>query len=227
MVAFCTPGVAVEKDAPCDVRTADLLWADIGEMLQLTVAEMRDLRSTFGEVLGLGSTRSVPRPLVPAIEYIVKERRDGTPDLEISKRLKGTKETRSWPEQVLARMEAASTETAPPLPAATHSTREGAAGTPAEIASDSKTAPDTAITYFPDQLSSPHEEDLPVREMIQELRSEIQRRFAAERQDLLRLDQALRRLSLEVRDMRYALLLAFSRRDRKRGKKGISNLLLG
>lgn len=215
---------AASTDTPGDARATDLLWVDVGEMLHLTVAEMRDLRSTFGEVLGLGSKRKIPRPLVPVIDYIVKERRDGTPDSEIAQSLEMSKDNRSWPEEILARMEVASLRTASAPPAETPAVHpEGTVSHPAQAGG----LTETIAALFPEQPSFEDEEDLPVREMILELRREFQRHVSAERQDILRLNEALRRLSLEVRDLRYALLLAFSRKDRKKGKKGISNLLLG
>lgn len=66
-----------------------------------------------------------------------------------------------------------------------------------------------------------------VREMVMDLRREICTHAVEERELLYRMHQLLQTLRLEVRDLRYAFVLASSRKDRKRGRRGISQLLSG
>ena len=66
-----------------------------------------------------------------------------------------------------------------------------------------------------------------LREILLDLRREIATGAVSERELVLHLMQQVRRLTLEVRDLRYAFLLASSRKDRKKGIKAISRLLSG
>ncbi len=192
----------------------DLLWADVGEKLNLTVKQMRSLRGDFGELLGLEDRRGVPEYLVPAIAFISRERQSGTPDSKIRTYLQHAKTKKAWPEEVLSRMETAS---AAAIPKPAEAGEKLATVTSLLLKSAAKTS------GIDDDASS----DSSYREMLLDLRREMRAHITAQRADLLRLDETVRKLSLEVRDMRYALLIAFTRKDRKRGKKGISNLLLG
>jgi hypothetical protein len=69
--------------------------------------------------------------------------------------------------------------------------------------------------------------DNTVRESIFELRREVAMNTHYEREVMLHLTESVRKLALEVRDLRYAFLLASSRKDRKKGIKALSRLLSG
>jgi asparagine synthetase B (glutamine-hydrolysing) len=61
--------------------------------------------------------------------------------------------------------------------------------------------------------------------MVFDLRREIAMNTHSDRELMLHLTQCVRKLALEVRDLRYAFLLASSRKDRKKGVKALSRLL--
>ncbi len=203
--------------AGADNESSGLLWADVGKRLGMTPQETLSLQAVFGEMLGLEECKTVPEELVPVIAFISKERLDGTPDHEILGRLANRKSKLTWPEQVLAIMETASALTLPPLPTSM----------PPPLPLPLPSMPPDVTATSGTLLHDDEPSEASIKEMILDLRREIRSHFARQRADILRLDQGVRKLSLEVRDMRYALMLGFSRRDRKRGKKGISNLLLG
>jgi hypothetical protein len=194
------------------VTYMDLLWADVGDTLGLTVPEMRTVRTAFGTLLGLGSTNKVPADLVPVIALIHQLRQRGLPDTEIERRLLETRVGDSWPEAVLARMEVAAT--AEPLPVVEPPLIEeqGAPSTP----------PSLYVVKSPQDAA-----EATARELVMDLRREICTHTVEERELLHRMNQLLQNLILEVRDLRYAFLLASSRKDRKRGKRGMSRLLSG
>lgn len=77
------------------------------------------------------------------------------------------------------------------------------------------------------QSDPSHEALEAVRDLVLDLRREIAMNTHAEREILLQLTQCVRKLTMEVRDLRYAFLLAASRKDRKRGLKTLSRLLHG
>ncbi len=211
-----------EPDGNNPEEQDDLLWADVGDRLNLTVRQMRSLRGDFGDLLGLEDRRGVPEHLIPAIAFISKERQSGTSDSKIRVYLEHAKTRKTWPEEVLARMETASAAAIPkPVEAADNLHTV----TSLLLKSASMTAEDEDLAV--PATTNNETSEASYREMLLDLRREMRAHIAAQRADLLRLDQVVRKLSLEVRDMRYALLIAFTRKDRKRGQKGISNLLLG
>ncbi len=207
----------------------ELLWADVGDSLGLTVPEMRAIRTAFGDLLGLGTSKKVPADLVPVIALVHQLRQRGLDDSEIERRLKESRVGDGWPEEVLARMQVAATaepiapepQEAPPVaqkpasPPALYLVRPGT-GTADTTAID--LAPDAPVETIPEATA---------RELVTDLRREICTHTVEERELLHRMNQLLQNLILEVRDLRYAFLLASSRKDRKRGKRGISRLLSG
>ncbi|MGE5578590.1 MAG: hypothetical protein ACM3WU_00980 [Bacillota bacterium] len=191
----------------------ELLWADIGETLGLTVPEMRGLRNTFGELLGLTGRNRVPEELVPVIALIHRLRQRGVPDSDIERELRESRVGDSWPEAVLARMQTAATVAAV--------AREA----PAYV--EERDLPQDPPALYVVRPSSPETTEATARELVIDLRREICTHTVEERELLHRMNQLLQTLILEVRDLRYAFLLASSRKDRKRGKKSISRLLSG
>ena len=73
--------------------------------------------------------------------------------------------------------------------------------------------------------SQEHEAVSPVKDMILDLRREICSSTISEREQIQRLTQVIEVLIREVRDLRYALIMASSRKDRKKGLRGLSRLL--
>lgn len=77
------------------------------------------------------------------------------------------------------------------------------------------------------QIEDPAIPERTAREMVMDLRREICTQTVEERELLHRMKQLLQDLILEVRDLRYAFILAASRKDRKRGRRNLSRLLSG
>ncbi|NLA61127.1 MAG: hypothetical protein GX863_08590 [Firmicutes bacterium] len=188
-----------------------ILWADVGERLGVTVTELRGLRTAFGDLLGLGPGRTVSESMVPILGHIQALRREGVPDEEIRQEIAGLSGEPGWPEIVLTRMQAASS--------ASEAIR--VALEPAASVSICEPPPE----------EQPHKatpQAIPqdtVREMVFDLRREIAMNTHSDRELMLHLTQCVRKLALEVRDLRYAFLLASSRKDRKKGVKALSRLL--
>ncbi len=190
-----------------------LLWADIGETLGMTVPEMRALRITFGDVLGLGGGSRVSECLVPIIALIRRMQQRGVSDADIEKDLREGRVGDAWPEEVLARMEAAAT--AAPLPSQMPDLPEDATPAGPNLYLVKPVQPGGDIPEFT------------ARELVMDLRREICTATVEERELLHRMNQLLQSLILEVRDLRYAFLLSSSRKDRKKGRRSISRLLSG
>jgi|GEM_PF-856992 len=228
----------------------ELLWADVGERLNLSVKEMRSIRTAFADLLGFGMSKTVSEELLPAIQFVANRRKEGADDDQIRQELRSFKDNRGWPEEVLSRMKEAESEAAATkVPAAAPALdREGTEEPPEQAVTRSNESPETASPrpklYLVGGKPAGHplarareqeepdadsEEDpsYAVREIAADLRRDLYSLLAAQREDILRLEQCVRKLALEVRDMRYALILGFTRKDRKKGHKGISNLLLG
>lgn len=202
----------------------DLLWADLGETLGMTVPEMRSVRNTFGDLLGLTGRNRVPQDLVPVIALIHRLRQRGVPDADIERELKESRVGGSWPEAVLARMQAAATASA-----VVRETPVVDKEAPVEEAPthEETRAPSSPPTLYLVKPSYPETTEATARELVTDLRREICTHTVEERELLHRMNQLLQTLILEVRDLRYAFLLATSRKDRKRGIKSISRLLSG
>lgn len=204
----------------------DLMWAEVGERLHLTVTEMRSIRTTFGDTLGLQTSKRVPEELVPVIGVIANLRREGIPDKEIERRLKEAGSGGGWPEEVLARMQTAACavprtweSVAEEVSRHLHQETVPAPGTP------DASLPDSGAEHEPYADSSVP--TLAVRNMITNLRAEICSQSVEQREILHRMNQLLQDLVLEVRDLRWAIILSSSRKERKRGKRTITKLLSG
>jgi len=194
-----------------------ILWADVGERLGATVTELRSLRTAFGDLLGLGPGRTVSESMMPILKHIQALRREGVPDEEIRQKIVSLSGEPGWPEIVLTRIEAAasSSEALPAGPVATLSGNVPACEPPYEPPHEGQ-----AREASPEALPQDT-----VREIVFDLRREIAMNTHAERELMLHLTQCVRKLALEVRDLRYAFLLASSRKDRKKGVKSLSRLL--
>ncbi len=173
----------------------NLMWADVGERLGLGVEEIRGIDKAFRDYLGL-SPRQIPERLLPVISFIAELRRQGMSDTEIQNRLDGIRGDNSWPDDILIRM------TTEPI---------------------AIQAPDTV----PEPIFELADESPEVlwRRMFTDLRCEIEYLAVSEREILHRINQNLQRLTAEIRDLRYALLLSSSRKNRRKGKRDVSGLL--
>jgi hypothetical protein len=193
-----------------------ILWADVREMLGVTVSELRSLRGAFGDLLGLDVGRTVSKEMVPVLAHLERLRREGVPDDEIRQRIISLSSEPGWPEEVMTRMEAASTAS-------------GAAFEAAYLTQIASVSPDIAPGEPPGESQAPEvvsgDTLDKVREMVLDLRREIAMNTHSDREIMLQLTQCVRKLALEVRDLRYAFLLASSRKDRKKGIKTLSRLL--
>lgn len=214
---------------------ADILWADVGERLHLSVREMRGIRSAFGDILGLGLSKELPEHMLPAIEYVARRRKEKASDDEIRQELHLSKSDLGWPEEVLSRMDAVESTTKNQVAATTTSESDPEMADEAEEGSIENPELSAArprlflIGGKEGSEAAPDVKDETTTESqaLADLRMEFHTHLSAQREDILRLEQSIRKLSIEVRDMRYALMLGFTRRDRKKGYKGMSNLLLG
>ncbi len=188
----------------------DLLWADVGETLGMSVPEMRAVRNRFGELLGLAGGNRIPEELVPVIALIHRLRQRGMPDNDIERELRESQVAGSWPEAVLARMQMAATA---PVAREAHEQVE------------EQSLPQSPPALYLVKPSATDTTEATARELVTDLRREICTHTVEERAVLHRMNQLLQTLILEVRDLRYAFLLASSRKDRKKGLKNVSRLL--
>lgn len=242
----------------------DLIWAEVGERLNLTKTEMRAIRTTFGDTLGLQTLGKVPEHLVPVIGAIAQLRRAGVPDQEINRRLKEANSGGGWPEEVLARMQTAACvvprsnegvvearrhlgrEIAPspatldaslPDPGVQHEPTAPQSGSMLEVEPVPESGKRPVLppaSHGPEVLPEAdlsHDDcavpTLAVRNMITSLRTEICSQAVEQREILHRMNQLLQDLVLEVRDLRWAIILSSSRKERKRGNRTITKLLSG
>lgn len=137
----------------------------------------------------------------------------GIPDDEIREALVSSRSESGWPDIVLSRMQeqvaiSATVAVSPNISSSPETINDSWLGCLDEIVQDSKREP----------VSS-------VQDMILDLRREICTNTVSEREQIQRLTQVIERLIIEVRDLRYALIMASSRKDRKKGHKGLSRLL--
>ena len=192
-----------------------ILWADVREMLGVTVSELRSLRGAFGDLLGLDVGRTVSKEMVPVLAHLERLRREGVPDDEIRQRIISLSSEPGWPEEVMTRW-----RRHPP---------SGAAFEAAYLTQIASVSPDIAPGEPPGESQAPEvvsgDTLDKVREMVLDLRREIAMNTHSDREIMLQLTQCVRKLALEVRDLRYAFLLASSRKDRKKGIKTLSRLL--
>lgn len=188
-----------------------ILWADVGDRLGIGVATLRELRASFGDALGLPGGRTVREDVVPALAKILILRERGEGDEEIQRRLRddpalGDVSPRAdWPEVILDRMGDSGTES------------EGHE-LPEELPADRSPRWELYRT------GSEDEEEKGDYWMIHRLLSTEARK---DREILYMVLESIQRLTLEVRDLRYALLISTSRKDRKKGIKSVSRLLSG
>ena len=64
-----------------------ILWADVGEKLDLSIDMMKKIRAEYGKILGLTGSRKVARRLLPVIHNIAGFIRDGMSREEIEKKI--------------------------------------------------------------------------------------------------------------------------------------------
>lgn len=196
-----------------------ILWADVGERLGVDKTELRELRTTFGDVLGLDASKTVCEGIVPVLERVKSLRLQGVSDEEIRNAVGRLPKDGQWPEEVLTRMEQVTPVTQTFRGEDAKPEADAAAGI---IEAQQSQSVKPSATATPSDLS-----EQTLREIVFSLRREIGVNACSERDLVFRLMQHVQKLALEVRDLRYAFLLASSRKDRKKGIKAISRLLSG
>ena len=180
--------------------------------------------------MGLQTAKRVPEALVPVIGAVAQLRREGVPDQEIERRLKEASSGGGWPEEVLARLQAAATV---PARKAEEELSPASPAAPCEFVRDLsaralyRSVPDMPLVAADTPASASDIPELAVRNMVTGLRMEICAHAVEERELLHRMNQLLQDLILEVRDLRWAIILSSSRKERKRGRRTITKLLSG
>src|SRR5690554_766242 len=91
----------------------EIIWAEVGERLGLTVSVMRTIRTEFGPILGIEG-RTVSENQLPIIQEIASLLKDGLSAEQIVERVKSSSVS-DWTEQVLSRMEQASAVSLPDM----------------------------------------------------------------------------------------------------------------
>ncbi|MGI6620511.1 MAG: hypothetical protein ACOX35_03545 [Bacillota bacterium] len=194
----------------------EVYWSDVGERLGLSKSAMKEINVKFGAILGVTASNRVPRDSLGAISMIVTMQEQGFSDDEITKALLEMKEGWGWPDVVLGRIE-----------------DEVASSATGEVASRTVEMP---VPRVPDgsglswlgcleEIVSEGRRETSVQDMILDLRREICTNTISEKEQIQRLTQVVECLISEVRDLRYALIMAASRKDRKKGLTGLSRLL--
>lgn len=191
----------------------EVYWSDVGEWLGLSKPVMKEINAKFGKILGITPSNKVPRKSLGAISLIVTMREQGFSDAEISKALVEAKGDFAWPDVVLGRIteqvaSAATSQVAPEIKSweVAHGSSGSWLGCLDGIAEDMSRGPS-------------------VQDMILDLRREICTSSISEKEQIQRLTQVVERLVAEVRYLRYTLVMAASRKDRKKGLTGLSRLL--
>lgn len=194
---------------------AELFWSDICESLGLSKSIMKDINRSYGNILGITEANRIPASSLGAISMIVTMQEQGFSKEEIEKTLIDSKEESGWPDMVLSRIQ--------------------------EQAASSRTVESGShlvyLTPDPGQelsfswlgclegIVSESKPPISFQDMVLDLRREICTNTVSEIEQMHKLVQTIERLIAEVRDLRYALVLAASRKDRKKGFKGFSRLL--
>ncbi|HHY12664.1 MAG TPA: hypothetical protein GX529_08540 [Firmicutes bacterium] len=194
---------------------AEVFWSDVGDSLGLSKSLMRDINSKFGSILGITPSNKVPRGSLSAISMIVTMQEQGFSDDEIKKALRDSKGESGWPDIVLSRIneQVASSATLDVSSEIVY------------LSEDSPEDPGYSWMGCLDNIVREPKRVSYVQDMILDLRREICTNTISEKEQIQRLTQVVERLIAEVRDLRYALVMASSRKDRKKGLKGLSRLL--
>lgn len=189
----------------------EVYWSDVGERLGLSKSVMKEINARFGAILGITASNKVPRRALGAVSMIVIMQEQGFSDDEITEALIETKEGQGWPDIVLGRIREETVSTAT-----------------SELASRIVEMPDDSGRSWLgclEEMAREQRRETSVQDMILDLRREICTNTVSEKEQIQRLVQVVERLITEVRDLRYALVMAASRKDRKKGLKGLSRLL--
>ncbi len=192
---------------------AEVFWSDVGNSLGLSKSTMKDISKKFGHLLGVTPSNKVPRSSLGAISMIATMQEQGMSDDEIREALVSSKSQSGWPDIVLSRIQEQV------APSATIAVSQ-------EMTNVSETHNHSWLGCL-DTIVQGNNRDtaLSVQDMILDLRREICTNTVSEREQIQRLTQVIERLIIEVRDLKYALIMASSRKDRKKGHKGLSRLL--
>ncbi len=193
----------------------ELFWSDVCENLGLSKSITKDINRNFGSILGITEANRIPAGSLGAISMIVTMQEQGFSKEEIEKTLIDSKKESGWPDMVLSRIQeqAASTKIA--------KTRDETVC----LAPDSPQGLSFSWLGCLESVVSESKSLVSVQDMVLDLRREICTNTVSEMEQIHRLALVVERLIAEVRDLRYALVMAASRKDRKKGLKGLSRLL--
>ncbi len=194
---------------------AEFYWSDVSHSLGLSKILAKYINEKFGGILGITSENKVPKGSLGGISMIATLLDQGCSDEEITRILMDSKKQSGWPDVVLSRIneEVASTRVISRI-----SQNENSLEVSLKKA-------EYSWSDSLDDIIGDTKMELTLQDMILDLRREICANTVSEEQQILRLTQAVERLIAEVRNLRYALVMAASRKDRKKGFKGLSRLL--
>ncbi|HHX10283.1 MAG TPA: hypothetical protein GX729_02745 [Firmicutes bacterium] len=191
----------------------EVYWSDVGECLGLSKSVMKEINAKFGKTLGITESNKVPSKCLGAISMIVTMQQQGFSDDEIRKALMDAKRDSGWPDVVLGRIK-----------------DQVASSATSEFASEIEILElrdDSGRSWLGclEDILGDGKCETSVQDMILDLRREICTNAISEKEQIQRLTQVVERLVAEVRQLRYALVMAASRKDRKKGLRGLSRLL--
>lgn len=183
-----------------------LYWSDVAERLGADTSVLKRIQQRFASALGLSDPKRVPPDLLPTISVIVGMIYRGARDEEILAVLSGKSE-HGWPDEVLERI----TENPPDASACIEET----------LSAESEVA---AFTKLGENIADLPGSSSGIANLFLDIRRDVSYHAVGEREQIERLIAQVHRLTQEVRELRYALLLSESRKSRKKGK-GIARLL--
>lgn len=198
-----------------------ILWADVGEKLDLSIDMMKKIRAEYGKILGLTGSRKVARRLLPVIHNIAGFIRDGMSREEIEKKIFCVQDqvaSTAHEPLVIPELLVDTTEFL-------KQNNEVAHHDPCSKRKESGTT--KLVGEISAVLELAGDNMFSIEENINDVKAQVNYNAACQRESIARLTLAVQRLTQEVRDLRYCMVLAATRRDRKRGYSGLSSLLSG
>ncbi|MGI6627327.1 MAG: hypothetical protein ACOX4K_03145 [Bacillota bacterium] len=201
----------------------EIFWSDISETFGLSKSTMRNINKRFGDILGITSSNKIPKSSLGAISVIANLQEQGIPDDEIEVTLLSLKTESGWPDVVLNRIQEQGATLAPGLEPSISAIADQ--NTYKRLTKDLPEPSEYSWIGCLERISQNHEPEWPLKEMFLDLRREICSSKVSEKEQIQRLTESVEILVREVRDLRYALVMASSRKDRKKGLRGLSRLL--